>query len=281
MKRFAFFITLFAFFIALLTSGSVYAANLDYLSYEKWDNNRKVKSVDIYKTSRENHLNGKLKYVVDNDNLIVYSNISFDESTLSGEDDDIRVIYEFVMHDETYSFALDSEGICEDSGDAEQTFEVGQNFFYNGETPQCLSYAQYLGDSSGGRVRIYLFVNNSRYLVFDSIRIEKPTTTKKQTTTKKKVEKKKTTKAKAKTKIVYRKATTVKKASTTKKKSSTSRKYAGNVTVDNTAQSGMLSGENRYLIIFAAVVGAVAAMYIAYSIGKAKSDDNSEINNDE
>ena len=263
--------------LTLVFTITAFAANLDYLSYEKWDNNSRVKTVDVHKTALDNKLNGTFRYAVDNSELIVYTYLSFNESSLGG-DDDIRIVYEFEMHDETYTFALDKDGLCEDSGDIEETFEIGQNFYYDGDTPQCISYAQYLGDSSGGKVRVYLFVNNSRYLVYENIRIELPTTTKPSTTKKStKKSKSKTTKRKSstKTKTVYKTATT-KKASTTKSSSTKSYKY-GNVTVTDNANTGIISAENKYLIIFASVVGITALLFIVYNMGKSKGDkDNTD-----
>ena len=206
----------FKSFILLLIAFSIctniyaFGANDDYLKYENWYSNPKINTENIKKSSRGNSLTGNFSYYVDNETMTVYTCIVFDETTYSNKNDDVRVQYSFAMSEDTYTFSVNSDGVIEGNS---SLFTVNQNFFTLDDTPQAISYAQYNGKSATGKIKVFLFVNNTRYLLNDSIPVEKPSTTKPVTTKAEKTTKAKTTKVKT-----TKKKTTKKSKKTTKKK---------------------------------------------------------------
>ena len=292
MYKKLFSVILSSIIITLLIGNTAYAANSDYLDENKWHNNPNVKTFQINKSSIGNTLNGTFSMAKDNDNLVLYTYLSFDESTLTGNcDDDIRVVYEFSTANEMYAFSVDRYGICEDMGEAAEMFEVGQNFYYYDGTPQVISYAQFLGKCDVS-ANVYLFVNNTRYLIRKDIRLVLPvkTTTKKVTTTKPKTTKKKsTTKAKSSAKKSSRSGsysrsgskkyyngavgTTKAKASTTKNITTITDTTKAAITEEQrpVATEGKLSSNSKMLLYAGIAVGVVALILIFYSLGYASA----------
>ncbi|MBQ7595342.1 MAG: hypothetical protein IJI47_07545 [Eubacterium sp.] len=181
---------------------TVFGANSDYLNDAKWARATGVKTVELNKTSINNHLSGTASYIKDNDILAMYNRFSFSESSMQFDGgDDIRVQYEVAAKEGLYTFGVTENGIDDEFGESQKVFEVGYNFYLDADTGKVLTYIQYNGDSSSVKVRTFLFVNNCRYLVFDTVGLKKPekTTTKKQTT-----KAPKTTKNKARTTLRYK-----------------------------------------------------------------------------
>lgn len=302
----------FKSFILLLIAFSIctniyaFGANDDYLKYENWYSNPKINTENIKKSSRGNSLTGNFSYYVDNETMTVYTCIVFDETTYSNKNDDVRVQYSFAMSEDTYTFSVNSDGVIEGNS---SLFTVNQNFFTLDDTPQAISYAQYNGKSATGKIKVFLFVNNTRYLLNDSIPVEKPSTTKPVTTKAEKTTKAKTTKVKT-----TKKKTTKKSKKTTKKKatkaaakinnmtktsasSETESKYSVSVSkisaevpanseasTSNNAETaqikGNLSKSSLGLIIFASVLAIIALLIIFYNIGAANAKSKDDKNDD-
>ncbi len=270
--------------LILSNSALVFAANNEYLYPEKWHSNSNVTSEEIRKTSRGNALYGDFSYFVDNSSMTVYTNLFFNETTLSGRNNDIRVQYEFFINDEVYTFSVDSNGVCE--GDSE-LFNVGQKLYYHYTSPQMLSYAQYKGKSKAADVSLYLFVNSTRYLISDNnISLLMPEKTKASTIKKVKTTKKKTTKRRT-TKMRKSSSksgkTTKRKVSSTKfnksiepSASKSSKTTAKEAVADEAVNSGKYFNPTNYIIIFSCVMTLIALMIIIYNAGIAREKRKNE-----
>ncbi|MBQ9517693.1 MAG: hypothetical protein IJI47_03945 [Eubacterium sp.] len=181
-------ISLIAALCILASSITVFGANSDYLSEAKWVRAAGVKTEEINKTSVNNRLTGTAAYIKDNDTLTFYNKFSLSESSMNYDGgDDVRVQYEISAKEGLYTFSVTENGMEDEFGGSQEVIDVGCNFYNDAATCKVLTYAQYNGSSTQVAVRVFLFINNCRYLIFDSVKLKVPekTTTKKQTTTKK------------------------------------------------------------------------------------------------
>ena len=287
MKKFTLFIISFIL-IVILSTGTVFAANVDYLNADKWEDNSKVKSYELNKTTPENSLYGTFSYVKDNEGLCLYSKISFSETSLNFDDtDDIRISYKVTTESEEYTFSLTNNGMEEDMGEAYNVFDTNQNIYIDGDRAEAISYVQFNGDAEFCKYKVYLFVNNSRYLVADSIKVVKPVTTK--------PTKQNTTKHKSKTTKHSRVYTTKYKTSTTKYNTTTAKttKFSGdyssaNNDVDSADGFSYFSRNKRIVMIISIILFIIGLMIVVYNAAmqnavkdaeekeKNKDDDNEE-----
>ncbi len=281
MKKYRFLLLLICLLLCLQPF-SVFAANTDYLNAEKWEDNPRVKTSDLERHAPLGDLYGRFSFVKDHEELAVYTYVAFSESTMAFDDsDDVRVIYEFHMSDDTYVFSLNSNGICEEFGEESNLFEYDINLYNDGSTCYLMSYGDYNGNALLGDVKVYLSVNNSRYLLQDKIHIQVPEkTTKKKTTTTKRTNKKRTKKSRKATSSNKRSshkaakkqrstkfyASITKHASKSTKKNTTAKTTTESVTPANSAADGF-SVKNRTLLIFCIGVGVIALLLVVYYVG--------------
>ena len=262
-------------------------ANSDYLNEGKWERAAEVKTVTLNKKSINNRLGGYASYICDNDILAMYNRFSFSESSMQYDgSDDVRVQYEVTAKEGIYTFAVTKDGIDDEFGESQNVFDVGYNFYCEGKTGKALTYFQYNGDSTSINIRVYLFANNCRYLVLNSVKMKIPEkTTVKKTTTKKAKKKKKKSSKKSKSnsraKSSYNSAES---AGTTKfdmqfddenntKKAKTTKAKTTVNTDENTPvlSRSVMSNSSLILLICGIILIVVGALIIIYSVGYSKA----------
>ena len=264
-----------------------YGANSDYLNEGKWERAAEVKTVTLNKKSINNHLGGYASYICDNDILAMYNRFSFSESSMHYDSsDDVRVQYEVTAKEGIYTFAVNKDGIDDEFGESQNVFDVGYNFYCEGKTGKALTYFQYNGDSTSINIRVYLFTNNCRYLVLNSVAMKIPekttvkkTTTKKATTKKKKSSKKSKSNSRGKSS-----ANAAESAGTTKfdmqfddenaAKNAKTTKAKTTVKTDENApvlSRSAMSNSSLILLICGVILIVVGALIIIYSVGYSKA----------
>ena len=161
-----------------------YALNKDYLEIDKWKNNPNVTYTDIHKTSKGNELNGIFGYYIDNYSMCIYTYFFFTESTVDSDNHFVSVVYNVDSPGESYSFAIDKDGMTPESPAQEKELFSAASAFYPDET--CIiTAAEYLGKAASLDTTVSLYVNGSLYKnIYAPLHIEKPTTAKPTTTQK-------------------------------------------------------------------------------------------------
>ena len=166
-----------------------FAANSDFLTESKWVTAKGVKSQIISSETVNSNISGKALYIKDNENLVLYTNFTFSESSMNFDGyDDISINYECETKEGIYTFSIDENGIVDEFGESQNVFDVGQNIYIDATSATLLSYIQYTGQSTVTKTRVFLSINGKRYLILDRIKLKIPekTTVKKEKTTKKK-----------------------------------------------------------------------------------------------
>lgn len=272
------------------------AVNLDYLDNSTWNNNPNVTSMSVSGKSGVNKLQGVFRYFFDSDDACIYTYFNVNETTLSEYNDIVKVHYDIYSESNSYSFAIDEQGIC-DCGDEEyKYFDVYQNFeLLNGDTQRCMSVTALNCTPDLYTVDVRLYINGRNYIIKKGLEIDTrvPETTK-ETTTHQTTTRQATTKA---SKQTTTKITTTRQSSSS---SNSNSKYKATGEYDknvddyinadsneiieqddvSTTSRVTLSRASKILLIIGIIVGVVGIGFIFYSAIKSKKqNDNKEETN--
>ncbi|MCR5206913.1 MAG: hypothetical protein K6C14_00360 [Eubacterium sp.] len=180
---------------------SAFALNSDYLEPEKWAETENAVTVPLNYEKNGNTLSGYFSYYTD-DSLCIYTFFKISESSVTAENNNVSVTYDFSMSDEEYTVTLNKNGVAEDNApEGLESFRSGVNFDTNG---QYASAVQYIGKKYDFcTVDITLNVNGHNYKItknsglFGSpVYMELPTTVKEEKSAAVVKDKKKSKKAK-------------------------------------------------------------------------------------
>lgn len=157
-------LTFVSLFLILIQPLNVFAFNSDYLDVEKWAFNENVTSVYLDKKSSGENLEGFFKYYVDENDASVYTYFSITESSLSSENNDVRIQYSIVESRDSYGFAIDKDGICDALENEVSVMDVYENYSYhkNSDSGTYLSAIKF-DDHEEKYINISLFVNGHIY----------------------------------------------------------------------------------------------------------------------
>ena len=155
------------------------AMNLDYLAPQKWADNDKITLERITLSDMENTYDGELAYYADNENLCFYTRF-----TVNGELRDVKITYYVETPSESYAFAVDESGICEDDNNEEpRIFDAAADYSYSYDG-MYFSAIQYKGKETCLSLSVVFYANGRVCYRKDGLCLEVPTTTKPEKTTK-------------------------------------------------------------------------------------------------
>ena len=157
-------LTFVSLFLILIQPLNAFAFNSDYLDVEKWAFNENVTSVYLDKKSSGENLEGFFKYYVDGNDASVYTYFSITESSLSSDNNDVRIQYSIVESQDSYGFAIDKDGICDALENEVSVMDVYENYSYhkNSDSGTYLSAIKF-DDYEEKYIDISLFVNGHIY----------------------------------------------------------------------------------------------------------------------
>ena len=187
------------------------ALNGDYLTEEKWRNNSNVTWESVDTSANGRSLSGLFGYYMD-DEMCLYTYCSLTGDLLANSRDSAKLVFSVTVGNETYAFAADRDGMCDNLSDTEaRLFQVETNFDGAAHGVFICAIA-YLGKADSYRADVSFYANRSIPLLRD-IPVDRPVTTKPEKTTAAKATTEKTTKP---AKETTTKASTTKRAATTK-----------------------------------------------------------------
>ena len=156
-----------ALYVFCFAVNTVWAANLDYLEYSKWMNNKNITFEEINKTALDEELTGTFGYYTDKD-MCVYTFFSLD---YRDKDDGAKVTYTYRIGDETYSFSVGSDGMCDALSEEEQRLFSAYSNFSDSKNGVYITAAEYLGKEKECTVDVSFYNSRRSFVIKEGIEL--------------------------------------------------------------------------------------------------------------
>ena len=167
---------------ALFSCFNAHALNTDYLDENKWLQNDNTVTVSLDKTSTVNRLTGSFQYYPDHDNLCLYTCFKVTETTLTTDNDDVRIVFKIHTAQESYQLGVTQNGAEDTLTEDDKSYACYQQFTTGKQTGKYLCTLALKSGENEHLIDVVLAVNGHQYIIEKNILLKRVPTTKATTT---------------------------------------------------------------------------------------------------